>query len=256
MKTINCHNTAHLGDCIQTMHFLTNAVKKNNNINFNFACNPIYHNQLNELIEDKNLLKLDDKIYSNSVDTWISKHNYQKISDESDIIFKEESDQATFFLLLWKKVSAIMGIECPFNNKSDMIYNQAILKEESPHKNFDLLFINSVNMSIPFPNFDEDCNWLIEKTKNKKVITTRKVNNLPCTLDYNLSVVDIAKLSKNVKNIVAVNTGPLHLCMNKWTINNIDKFYIWCPSLPETFKYCEKFIRVKSLKEINENNII
>ena len=78
------------------------------------------------------------------------------------------------------------------------------------------------------------------------------MENVPCTLDYNLSIVEIAKLAKNVRNVVAVNTGPLHLCMNKWSLSNINNFIIW--STAETFGYGNNFKTVKTLKEIDENN--
>jgi hypothetical protein len=80
-----------------------------------------------------------------------------------------------------------------------------------------------------------------------------KVEGLPCTLDRGMTVVDIGKLSKNVKNIIAVNTGPLHLCMNKWSLSNINNFVIW--STAETFNYGPTFKTVKSLGEIDESSI-
>lgn len=49
MFEINCHNNLKLGDCIQTLHFLINAVDIND-IRFNFACKAEYHDQLLELI--------------------------------------------------------------------------------------------------------------------------------------------------------------------------------------------------------------
>lgn len=53
MKTINCHNHFHIGDCVETLHYLANVVEKND-IFFNFACDPNYHFQLNEMIRDYN----------------------------------------------------------------------------------------------------------------------------------------------------------------------------------------------------------
>lgn len=149
-----------------------------------------------------------------------------------------------------------MDIKCPFFSKTDMIYNEECINQTCKHdEKYDYLFINSKNQSIPFPNFQEDHDYLINvfKNKNKKIITTAKIYEFPCTTDYDLTVLEIAKLSQNVKNIVSVNTGPMHLCMNKWTINNIDNFYVWSPA--ETFNYGEKFKSVKSLKEILQNNI-
>ncbi len=257
MTVVNCYNQYHLGDCIEALHFLINATKCND-VTFNFYCNPSYHSQLQEFIDNNNkitLVKIPDPSQK-WINTWIGAYDYAKICNESERIFGKDSDQGTFFLLLGQILSSIMGIKCPFMTKEDMIYNQEVLNQEPSHKeSYDYLFINSKNQSIPFPNFNENEKWLIDIfiKQNKKVITTAKIKDIPCTTDYGLSVVEIAKLTKNVKNIVAVNTGPIHLCMNKWTINNIDTFTVWSPA--ETFNYGPKFKSVKNLTEIHENDI-
>jgi len=253
MRIIHCHNIQHLGDCIQTLHFLLNT-SKYNDVYFRFACNPKYHNQLQDFMYGYDKVKLTSEIYSSSIDTWIGAHDYGKLCKQSDEIYKDTSDQGTYFLLLWKKLSKIMEVECPFQTKQDMVYNEKGLSFDPSIKNqYDYLFINSQNMSIPFPNFENECSGIIEKLNesNNSFITTRKIENYPCTLDHNLNVVDIARLAKNVKNIIAVNTGPLHLCMNKWVIPRISKFIIWSPT-PENFNYGPNFINVKSLKEIEQ----
>jgi hypothetical protein len=94
---------------------------------------------------------------------------------------------------------------------------------------------------------------------NQTVITTQKIENIPCTKDYDLNIIEIGKLSKNTKNIIAVNTGPLHLCMNKWTIDK-NKFFIiiantayGCTS--ETFEYGDNFqtlFEIPTLSEITK----
>lgn len=255
MKIINCHNLYHLGDCIQTLHFLIKAAEKNN-IKFNFFCNPSYHEQLNEFVDSNDRINLtkNPPVNENSFQTWIGGYNHGRICEISDELFKQDSDQSTHFFVLWNFVSQLMEIECPFSSKNDMIYDENVLSLQPKHDHqYDYLFINSKNNSIPFPNFEKDCSDMVEKLKksNKAVITTSKVNDFPCTVEYNLSVVEIAKLSKNVKNIIAVNTGPIHLCLNKWTIENVNKFIVWSPA--ETFNHGPKFKSVKSLEEINES---
>lgn len=255
MRTINCHNLYHLGDCIETLHFLINAAK-HNNIQFNFLCNSDYHKQLQEFIHDFDGVKLITSPIGESIDTWIGAYNYGNICKKSEEMFGKDSDQGTFFLLLAGILSNIMEIKCPFSTKMDMIYNEEVLNKPCKHNEFyDYLFINSKNQSIPFPNFEEEIVSMMKKLKahNKSVITTAKVIDTPCTLDYNLSVVEIARLSKNVKNIIAVNTGPLHLCINKWTLPNINNFIVWSPA--ETFNYGSNFKSVKFLSEIEESSI-
>lgn len=257
MKTINCYNLYHLGDCIEALHFLINATKCND-VKFNFYCNPAYHTQLKEFLDNTNTITLIDTPDKTQawIDTWIGAYDYGEICKKSEEIFKTDSDQGTFFLLLAEILSHMMGLKCPFSNKQDMIYNQEVLNLPCKHENhYDYLFINSKNQSIPFPNFQQEITNLMQKfaLKNRSVITTSKLSNIPCTTDYTLSVVEIARLAKNVKNIIAVNTGPLHLCMNKWVIPAVEKFIVWSPA--ETFNYGCNFTSVKFLSEIEERNI-
>jgi hypothetical protein len=258
MRIINCINALHLGDCIQTLHFLINAAEKNN-VAFNFICNPAYHQQLQELLVNHvDKIKLTNFVNPGEecIETWVAGYgNYDKINEES-IKINGYLDQATSFLIHWNHVSDIMKIDCPFTTKIDLIYNQSVLAEECKHnKKYDYLFINSNSLSMWYENFNEESANFLQKLKarNKTVITTKKIEDYPCTLDYNLSVVEIGKLAKNVKNVVSVNTGPLHLTMNRWSLDVINTFTIWSPK--ETFGYNEKFKRVKSLGELNESNI-
>jgi hypothetical protein len=256
MRTIHCYNQYHLGDCIQSLHFLTNA-STHNEVNFKLYCNHLYHEQLNELLEGFDGVELEHIYMAETIsdpcfNIWIGAHDYGAICDTSNDIYGKKSDQGTYFLVLNKILSDVMGINCPFEEKKDMVYNQDSLSLDCKHTDeYDYLFVNSKNCSIEFPDFENECSDTLKKLldNNRKVITTRKVEDVPCTIDYGMGVVEIARLAKNVKNIIAVNTGPLHLCMNKWVIPRINKFITWCPT-PENFNYGDNFIPVKSLKEI------
>lgn len=250
MRIINCHNFYHLGDCIETLHYLLNA-SKCNDVKFHFFCNPSYRNQLQEMIDNDDSVLLLETPGESSIDTWIGAYSYGEIAQQAEKLFNSPSNQGSYFFLLWKIFSDLHGLKCPFSELNDMIYNQEVLSRPCAHsQKYDYLFINSKPLSLPYENFEQetlDFLKLLDK-HNKTVITTRKIENYPCTLDYNLSVVEIGKLSKNVKNVVSVNTGPLHLCMNKWSLTNIETFTIWTPS--ETFNYGKIFKTVKNLKGI------
>jgi hypothetical protein len=258
MRTINCHNTAHLGDCIQTLHFLIRAVETND-VCFNFSCNPIYHNQLSEFIKyhsDKiKLLNLIQSLHQESIDTWVAGYgDYAAINDKC-VDAQGFIDQSLGFLIHWFRMANTMQINCPFKCKDDLIYDESILQEQALPDNYDYLFINSFCLSLEYDNFETEGLDFINRIKQsgKSVITTRKIQDIPCTLDYNLSVVKIGQLSKNVKTIVGSNTGPIHLCMNKWSLSNIDKFIVWSPS--HNFNFGPKFKTVKSLHQITDKEI-
>jgi len=259
-QLLNCHNNLHLGDCIETLHYLINVVE-NNEISFNFACVPDYHSQLSEMIRDysdKIKLVSNTQLAQDSIETWVAGYGdyYGEIITKS-VELNGYLDQATCFLLHWIRISQLIGVKCPFITKTDLIYNQKVLSEDCSHKeNYDYLFINSVPRSGQCNSFsDFESISFIKRliSKNRTVITTKKIGDIPCTLDYGLSIVEIGKLAKNVKNIVAVNTGPLHLCMNKWSLSNINKFIIW--SSAESFGYGTNFKTVKTLGEIDESDI-
>ena len=257
MKTINCINTKHLGDCIQTLHFLTNASEKNDVV-FNFICNPAYHNQLQELlVNHKEQVRLVNFVNTSEpcIETWVAGYgDYGTINDQC--LDKDGfTDQSKGFLIHWKRVSEIMKIQCPFLHKEDLIYNQTVLKENKIKNTYDYLFINSIPLSLEYKNFEEEQRYIIQKIKSlgKTIITSKKIDDVSCTLDFNLSVVNIGQLSKNVKNIIGVNTGPIHLCMNKWSISCINKFIVWSPS--HNFDFGPKFKTVKSLYDLSESEL-
>lgn len=74
IKLINCHNNLHLGDCVETLHYLINVVE-NNEIGFKFACVPDYHSQLSEMIRDhsdKIKLVSNTQLAQDSIETWVT----------------------------------------------------------------------------------------------------------------------------------------------------------------------------------------
>lgn len=221
MESIFCHNEYHLGDCIQTLHFLIKC-SEINDIKFNFFCNSTYFDQLKPLLNDR--VELVNLKHKGSIGTWVD--DYKKY-DEYKTQSKLENglfDQANIFLLHWQDISKIMNLNCPFKEKKDLIYDEDILSKNCRHyEKYDYLIINSKPLSGQCSCYSESkfINLVESLEKdNKTFITTNKIKNYPCTKDYNLNVVEIGQLAKNVKNIFSINTGPLHLCMNRWSIEN------------------------------------
>lgn len=224
MREIFCHNQAHLGDCIQSLHFFIKA-SKINEVKFKFNCDRNYFGQFKNLIKGYNIELIDEKS-RDSIETWVDGHKkYHEYQKQSDLP-NGKKDQSKTFLLHWIDISKIMNIECPFKEKNDLIYDEDVLGENCIHnEKYDYLIINSKPLSGQFSRYCEsEFKKLVENIlkENKTVITTQKIENIPCTNDCGLDVVEIGKLSKNVKNIMAVNTGPLHLCLNKWTIDKVN----------------------------------
>jgi hypothetical protein len=264
MRTINCHLIYHLGDCIAALHFLINCTRINP-VRFNFSCREDYHGQLQEIIEfhtdvitlvPLNAPVMEATFDEDSIDLWISASGVNWF--EPSKMLNGFIDQSTYFLFHWIEVAEQMNIICPFRNKYDIIHNQEVLLEPLDFTDkFDYLFINSNPASGQCSEYTvERSDDFIERLQHnsRSVITTRKVGDIPCTTDYNLSIVDIGKLSiSNVSNIFAINTGPIHLCMNKWSIPKLDRFFIWASM--ETFKYGPNFRSEKYLSHFIDNEL-
>ena len=72
----------------------------------------------------------------------------------------------------------------------------------------DFLINNSEPKSFQLDyNFEEWNNFVINLSKKYKVVTTQKVDNIPCTRDDNLTVKDIAAISLNIKNFILIESG-------------------------------------------------
>jgi hypothetical protein len=92
------------------------------------------------------------------------------------------------------------------------------------------------------------CDEFLEKFKDKKIITTKKVEGFPCTLDFNYSIFNIAKLSLGVSKIIGVHTGPWHVIMNRKNYDMGKKFYYIDNNCWYTYNNCTK---IKNLSVFN-----
>lgn len=256
MREIYLHNKYHLGDCISILHFLINASKINDVI-FKFHCNNSYYNQLHEfIIYHTDKIQLIDNVGPNSIDTWVAAYgDYVHLRGIAGFNNGERPDQAIINLTHWTRLAQMMNISNPFSKTTDIIYNEKVLSEECKHsEKYDWLIINSLPYSgqiekhITFNDFKNIITQILQK--DQTFITTVKYGNYPCTIDYNLSVVEIGKLAKNVKNIIGIATGPMHLTINKFSLNNLENFIIWTGETSETFKYSPIFKTFGNIEDI------
>jgi hypothetical protein len=107
-------------------------------------------------------------------------------------------------------------------------------------------------------NYNEDgWNNLCEQLNKKyKIITTKKVNNIFCTLDEQLTIKDIAALSTNIKKIIAVNTGIITGLFNEYTLNNIKVLYFFDDYATYSYPKFEKVNAIEDLKFLYEDKQI
>ena len=121
------------------------------------------------------------------------------------------------------------------------------------YRKIDILILNSQPMSGQFNYNKAEWDEHIRELNHKyKVMTTTKVDGIPCTMDDNLTIKDIAAVSTRVKIIIAVNSGVVPGLLNKYTLNNVKHVYIFDDRCKFSYK---KFENCDSIKEITVSNI-
>lgn len=209
---------SHLGDCLLHAHFMRKCVDKNPNISFDFHLIDKHWDQTREYIEDIPQIRClpYDTAPHNILRGWVGQFGIPPLPCPLDGL-----RLYSYKLLCERK----MGIECPFKDEYDLLYDNPKIKDGYDVPSFDVLLINSIPLSNQV-DFDQNdyirfCEKLLKK--NKTVITTNKIEGIPCTLDYNLSVMGIGCLSTKCDIITGIGTGAMQCCLNVW--NKDKKFY-------------------------------
>lgn len=233
MDKIHIHNEYNLGDHIYQLRWCTKAVDSTN-IEINYYCPSKFHNDINNLLSDKyksniHIRELNDKP-EKSFNTWI---NYNKIYSNFVNLSRMSSSNMYYdkmYLSVFGNISKHLNIENPIKTIDDLLFDdERLLKENELSDKVDLLLINSKPMSGQYTYDENNFNRFISKYKDQyKIVTTNhsSFSDIPCTLDYNLSLIDIGNLSNNAKIIVSVHTSPIIYCFNKFNINKDIKWYV------------------------------
>lgn len=218
MRIINFISETHLGDCIMHTDFLNKMIKLDKEILVNFYIIEKFKDQVEEFIEDKTRivpLKYSDAP-KDANRAWMAQYNQ---------ITRIPFDFGKLKLMFYKRLCKELNLKCPYNDIVDLLPDSELIKENPNDQNWDILLINSDGHSGQTGNKPLNCDIFIEKFKNKSIITTKKIKNIPCTLDLNYSVLDIGKLSLKCKTIIGVHTAPWHLIMNKKNYDMNKKMY-------------------------------
>lgn len=208
MRKIKFKSESHLGDCIIHTDFLNKLVKINHNIYIEFYIIENFKDQVEELIENKDkiipLNYLDAPVDANRA--WMAQYGQ---------ITTIPFDFGLLKLNFYKKLCEKLELKCPYINIIDLLFDSSLIQENKKDEEWDILLINSDGHSGQTGNKPLQCENFIEKFKSKKIITTKKIKDIPCTLDLQYSVLDIGKLSLKCRKIVGVHTAPWHTAMNK-----------------------------------------
>ena len=153
------------------------------------------------------------------------------------------------FVDYFTMVANRLGIENKIKNKYDMLFDNSNYEVNITDK-FNYLIINSNPLSLQFDYNDDDFIRLCDFFNKEKItfITTKKVKDYQCTLDYDMSIVDIGHLSNSCDNIIGVNTSPIITTFTKQNIDIIDKRFILDKLL--TYSYNDRIYQIKNVNEI------
>jgi hypothetical protein len=218
MRIVDFISETHLGDCIMHTDFLNKMIKIDDNIKVNFYIFEKFKDQVEEFIEDHTrIIPLSHSDAPKNVNrAWMAQYGQ---------ITSIPFDFGQLKLNFYKKLCAELNLKCPYNTIIDLLPDSNLIHENVNDENWDILLINSDGHSGQTNGTPLDCSNFIKKFKNKKIITTKKIENIPCTLDLNYSVLDIGKLSLKCNVVIGVHTAPWHTSMNKKNYDMNKKFY-------------------------------
>ena len=224
MKIIEFYNNYHFGDCLFFIHYCNKLIQLNCSIEIIFYCNQDYHNELKEWIfyKDKiHLLPIEGKSKS-AIDCWVNKFQ------DHDIEVKTEKCYDKMYVRFYDKLSKEINEENPINIHNFLFDNLDILKinyDKFPKLFANYLILNSKGNSGQWQHTEEDYNILL--SQNKVIITTEKTkySEILCTKDYNLSLMDIAKISLFISNIYGVHSAPHVAMLHRWNKNKNIVFF-------------------------------
>jgi glycosyltransferase involved in cell wall biosynthesis len=229
-KEISFYNELHIGDCLWAITYF-NQILALNDFDVVFYINPDYFKQVKELIHpayiDRVLLKpIIEVDKSKSINTWIGspENNFCQNIEVSG----REIQEMCFRMFL--EISSKNGIIFGIKDKSEFIYDHPWICGSNPMLrdigNPDVLFVNSTPMSTQFSQDENALASLYEELKGKKVFTTKKFGDFPCTLDYGLSLLQIGQIAAKSKIVIGIQTGPFCACVNKEAIKNVKEWYV------------------------------
>lgn len=224
-KRLNFHNDYHLGDCLYQLHYLL-RLGRESVAPATLFCHLGYHEELSAFIPDEadiRLAPLEDRP-SDSVDCWIGAEDF----------FDEHPnwhDYHAFYVDWFKHLSHKVGVRCPIVQPAHMFFDSPeIPKRKIAPDLYDYLIINAVPQSEQWTHSFTAFKELVATLRGfgRSVITTHPCGlpRIPATTEMGYKIVDIAKLSTQVHNIIAIDTGPTGSTFNIWNQTTVKNRFI------------------------------
>ena len=208
---VRTYSEYHLGDQLIHLNYLRKVCEFNPNTEAIHYCKQEYIPQLLPLCENLPITLQDLTHNKDAVNSWIGTDGYFYRSPL-------KRNWVAFHLDWFSHLSNQLGVMNPMQHPDAFLFNYPAL-EKGKHPKYDVLIINSVPMSNQLTDYNP---WFFQNMVKRyladdhTVMTTLPTGMCQSTLELGMSVTDIGCLSKTVKIIQAVDTGPLWTTYNKW----------------------------------------
>jgi len=221
MKNIWTHNKFHLGDSMISLHLLRALAKRNEGIVLNFFTNACNIPQLAAMVEDVANIQLHDfetalwkghraescDMWKNHADFWVKSANRWNWS-----AFHLEH-------AAWTTHRLGLG-ESPFTIREHLLFDYPALETAAiSDEKYAFLLVNSEPHSGQFAPMAKHGSgylnsFIRQLAKDHSVITTEKVDDLPCTRDCGYLLTQIGALSTRCAHHIMIATGPMWPTLN------------------------------------------
>ena len=223
-RQIHTHIEAGLGDTLLHLHFLRKLAAAYPELDFVHAYGIDYRVQYEEFLKGCGNIKLVrlDEAGPDSIDCWRNAPTTRGTLSSND-------SWVEFYIKLFERIAAFMGLENPIKEPSDMLFDEAAIPAADTSalsSSFDFLVINTPPNAIQFDPAKKDRFYLDPlidalKRAGRSIVCTSatKIPGVPVTIDHGISVCGIGKLSLTAKNIVMISCGASWLTFNVWNRN-------------------------------------
>jgi hypothetical protein len=205
------------------------------NIHINFYTKEMHHKNLHEFNSSKNIniLAYEQKGY----------HLWQYTEDLKSSKYTED-----ILCDMFNKFLALHGIPIVLD-KFEYKDSDLLIKDiKVDNQGIDTLIINSTPKSGQFKHDKSEFdNFIIELNKIKKVAVTEYLNDSIISL-HDKTVREIVSIAKNVKTVIAINTGPSLGLYNSDVLDNVDNIFLLDNADYADYKFkTRKFTKFTSL---------
>ncbi len=256
-QTFYLYNKYHLGDNVFNIIFFNKITPylKKRGLKIEYFMEEGYIGQVSEFVKDVDVIqlkRLNERENKNALEAWI---NNREIILNHELQIKIGFD--TYYIYFFNQICGKMGIHYSIMDlkyiDNDLRDRYNLLKNKYiEYGDLDILIINSEPLSGQFRYNKTEWNRFINYLNRKyRIVTTLKVHNtgsnIPCTMDNNLSIKDIASLSTKVRYIISINTGPFVGCYNVDTLQNVEKIFMFVNNLYYDHPKIETYKEIEDL---------